>query len=604
MCKCSAKLQNGSWCTNKICTDINPYCFKYHITDEKFCSDLTDNNIFCKIHLDTYLQDMFLENKIYTKNDTDTFIRCNSCKVYKDSLNFIEFNSCLKCRSRIKPTKIIDLCIFDNCKYEQIKYKNNQEPNNCLHKLYLDYCGKHQLKGWLNELKDNNLKPCSQYNHNGCRTELSKDDKYNSCLECRLKSRETDKARHHDKIQIAQTYNNHISNIKMCTKCLKEYNLDQYIRSGYSQLTDHCLNCREKQQIIETNRVERVRDYKEYENRLEVKERRRLYRKYLKEHEPEKYKMYSILHRLRLREILGEEKYLRLMADRMKKYLDRNPDKRLQLNEFKKKSLKVIVSNYKRSANKRELDYHLSDEETKLMIQNECFYCKDINEEGYLNGIDRKDNNIGYEVDNCVTCCKICNISKKKMNVDEFIGKVHHILSYLGLIKERYNYGELFKDHINIYYRDYENRANKKLIKNYNFSFDMTKEQFMIITSIDCYLCGKEQSDTHLNGVDRIDNKFGYEFGNILSCCGDCNYIKNEFNIYDLLIKFNQIYLKRVLSNEEKQIQNWKIEVYINNKIKEVSDNINEHISDVAGMIFDSYYYDKSNDFNENTIEI
>ena len=424
---------------------------------------------------------------------------------------------------------------------------------------------------------------------------MSKDDKYNSCLECRIKSRETDKARHHNKIQKAKIYNNHVDNKKMCSKCLKEYNLDQYIQLGYSQLTDHCLNCREKQQIIELKRPERVRDYKEYENRLEVKERRRLYRKYLKENEPEKYKMYSILHRLRLRESLGDDKYLRLMADRMKSYLDRNPNKRLQLNDEAKKSLLRITYNYKRSAEKREINYNLSDEETKQMIQNECFYCKDINNDGYLNGIDRKDNNIGYEIDNCVTCCKMCNISKNTMDVEEFIGKVYHILSYIGLI-ERYNYGELFKNHIHVSFKKYEYRAIKKIIKNSNFLFDMTNEHFMLITSMNCYLCGKKTSDAHLNGIDRIDNKFGYEFGNILSCCGDCNYIKNEFNIYDLLTKFYQTYLKKVLSMDEKN--------NLNNKIKEVSNNINENISSVAGMIFDSYYYNQSDDFNGNIIEI
>ena len=70
---------------------------------------------------------------------------------------------------------------------------------------------------------------------------------------------------------------------------------------------------------------------------------------------------------------------------------------------------------------------------------------------------------------------------------------------------------------------------------------------------MNCYLCGKEPSDKHLNGIDRIDSKIGYEFGNILCCCGDCNYIKNEYNISDLLIKFNQIYLESIINRRKKQ---------------------------------------------------
>ena len=47
------------------------------------------------------------------------------------------------------------------------------------------------------------------------------------------------------------------------------------------------------------------------------------------------------------------------------------------------------------------------------------------------NGIDRKDNAIGYEYDNCVTCCGRCNIMKNKWSHDEFISHIKNIINNL-----------------------------------------------------------------------------------------------------------------------------------------------------------------------------
>ena len=35
-------------------------------------------------------------------------------------------------------------------------------------------------------------------------------------------------------------------------------------------------------------------------------------------------------------------------------------------------------------------------------------------------GIDRVDSNIGYEINNVVSCCNICNRAKSNMKLDEF----------------------------------------------------------------------------------------------------------------------------------------------------------------------------------------
>jgi hypothetical protein len=51
-----------------------------------------------------------------------------------------------------------------------------------------------------------------------------------------------------------------------------------------------------------------------------------------------------------------------------------------------------------------------------------CGFCPKSNTGFYiLNGIDRINNNRGYEEGNVVSCCKTCNRAKDILSVDEFI---------------------------------------------------------------------------------------------------------------------------------------------------------------------------------------
>lgn len=48
-------------------------------------------------------------------------------------------------------------------------------------------------------------------------------------------------------------------------------------------------------------------------------------------------------------------------------------------------------------------------------------------------GIDRVDSSKGYEVSNCVPCCKRCNFMKSDTPVGEFIAHVHRIAAHRPL---------------------------------------------------------------------------------------------------------------------------------------------------------------------------
>ena len=46
------------------------------------------------------------------------------------------------------------------------------------------------------------------------------------------------------------------------------------------------------------------------------------------------------------------------------------------------------------------------------------------------NGIDRVDNKIGYELDNCVSCCIKCNKAKSYFGQDEFLNHIKKIYKH------------------------------------------------------------------------------------------------------------------------------------------------------------------------------
>lgn len=46
------------------------------------------------------------------------------------------------------------------------------------------------------------------------------------------------------------------------------------------------------------------------------------------------------------------------------------------------------------------------------------------------NGIDRKDNSLGYQTDNVVPCCAICNRAKNNMDYKDFIDYLVRISNF------------------------------------------------------------------------------------------------------------------------------------------------------------------------------
>lgn len=81
----------------------------------------------------------------------------------------------------------------------------------------------------------------------------------------------------------------------------------------------------------------------------------------------------------------------------------------------------------KRAAEKRGIEWHLTDEEAKVMMTTACIYCKHIDLEVRVNGIDRLDSSKSYTTENCVPCCKDCNYMKGTYDPKTFIERAKRI---------------------------------------------------------------------------------------------------------------------------------------------------------------------------------
>ena len=99
-----------------------------------------------------------------------------------------------------------------------------------------------------------------------------------------------------------------------------------------------------------------------------------------------------------------------------------------------------IILQYKRHAKDRSIDFDLSYETVDRLVRGSCHYCgvvggnlkktKNLKDGFRHNGIDRVDSSKNYTVDNVVSCCGLCNIAKRDMSSDEFIGLAKRIASH------------------------------------------------------------------------------------------------------------------------------------------------------------------------------
>lgn len=92
----------------------------------------------------------------------------------------------------------------------------------------------------------------------------------------------------------------------------------------------------------------------------------------------------------------------------------------------------------------------------------------------------------------------------------------------------------------------YRFRRAIQAAKQREIEFSLTFEQFVEIVNKPCYYCEHKLCNPVIegSGLDRIDSSKGYEFGNVISCGGRCNLIKN----HDLTMEEAKAAIQAILS--------------------------------------------------------
>lgn len=103
--------------------------------------------------------------------------------------------------------------------------------------------------------------------------------------------------------------------------------------------------------------------------------------------------------------------------------------------------INILYRHYERSAMDRGLCFELTKSEARKFFDGDCYYCgakpevrytsKNLAGEYAWNGIDRVDNSKGYVVENCVSCCKQCNFSKRDLTQGEFVDWVKRVYKHM-----------------------------------------------------------------------------------------------------------------------------------------------------------------------------
>ncbi len=415
----------------------------------------------CNRHCDA--EQAFCKNHLYMKEYTEEMIRamilCKGCKKVK----FIADGklNCEICANRSAINRGIVRASVILCEHEGCTFKKSKENK---------YCGLHQFDVAVDELTSQNKRFCSMVHRNGCREVLTMNDQFQRCESCRMKERMTDGEKR-GMAAIAREEDDAMeASIRTCPSCVQRYPEDHFIGVN-DQPTLSCRACR-KRNLTQDDR----RD----------KQRRR---------------------------------------------------------DNCRNSIRAQYTEYKKNAKLRGIDFRVSFEEYEDIVNNPCFYCDGVHPDRGFNGMDRKDSSQCYRVDNVVSCCKMCNYMKRVDLPETFYLRVRNILLYQDTGKRADNmvssdYGSMVDNMEKIFYV-YSHRANEN-----SLPFTLTLEDVASITGNDCYLCGKESTVTHRNGIDRYDNDGGYELPNCRPCCRDCNFLKLNWAFDPVISHLRRIHAK------------------------------------------------------------
>ena len=456
---------------------------------------------------------------------------------------------------------------------------NNCIYNNCTNKKLINgICSDHQSISFYNELINDGKTVCENWKRN-CFNETNG---FSKCYKCLEDDRDSEKKR---KERIIEFNKNNKDN-KQCIQCAKVSEVINFIYKN--EIVTRCIECRIKNRVADmkykaTERCKILQRIREKSSKCIA------VRKASQKLHPEWHK--TSRKNAREKDLIG---YLKKNAIIQKNRRANFPEKfykdkmRYRTNPKYKYNICIL------SAKRKNNNFNLTYEQASEMFFGTCFYCGHVGTDQWLNGIDRMNNDIGYEINNCVSCCKTCNNIKCITEASNFIYIIHHILNNLKLINTDESYPCFFKNTSVVSFNSYKNRAEEKLL-----DFELSQYDFDELINEPCYICGKISSQTHKNGIDRVDNSKGYISNNIEPCCTGCNFMKKDLTFEDFINKLIDIY-------NNNQIFNSDILPKIT-KDNEIIDSINEEDEELLFNNtddFDMYFDETEEEIGEEIKEI
>ncbi len=82
-------------------------------------------------------------------------------------------------------------------------------------------------------------------------------------------------------------------------------------------------------------------------------------------------------------------------------------------------------NDYKNSAFDRNKQFELTKDEFDSLVVQDCYLCSKETNSLHINGIDRHNNDDGYNIKNCFACCSTCNYLKNKFDLNKMLEKFY-----------------------------------------------------------------------------------------------------------------------------------------------------------------------------------
>ena len=419
---------------------------------------------------------------------------------------------------------------------------------------YPDYCKGHQKIGYYVEKTEDGKIICSNFHRTKKCTNIVTNTEYATCQECRDDDKIACKKRR-DKKKADLIVD---ENGKQCTICFVYQLLINFLHVIFGTITNTCISCRmANKQVIRKKKRSYIMTEEQKKRHKKTKNARNL-------KNPKKSSEYSKKYREKKSLEMGDVKYKKMLAFQARLYRKNNPEIMKKIYDNKKKNRTAKYKIYVWSAKQKNLSFELSEEQCIDFFNDECFYCRFPGID-YPNGIDRLDSSDGYNMDNCVSCCETCNMSKGQLSPLLFLDRIEHILYYNKLINDDYDEEEEYMDFE--LFSDYKSDMSYEAymsdsINNRNIPFELSEDTYLMLKKGKCYICGKKKTDTHCNGIDRVDNDIGYTDNNSKTCCANCNFMKKDIDYFDFLNHITKIYFNNKYYNDK----NNKIQIEIENK--------------------------------------